>query len=89
MAVVHIGVCSWADDGLLKHWYPREVRTAEGRGVTGAMESVLLQAAVNAMVADRMPRNMMERMEASMPCRNDSMVCDSIYAAPSRERTSY
>ena len=31
MAVVHIGICSWADDGLLKHWYPREVRTAEGR----------------------------------------------------------
>jgi uncharacterized protein YecE (DUF72 family) len=31
MAVVHIGICSWADDGLLKHWYPREVRTAEAR----------------------------------------------------------
>jgi uncharacterized protein YecE (DUF72 family) len=31
VAVVHIGVCSWADDGLLKHWYPREVRTAEAR----------------------------------------------------------
>ena len=31
MAVVHIGICSWADDGLLTHWYPREVRTAEGR----------------------------------------------------------
>jgi uncharacterized protein YecE (DUF72 family) len=31
VAVVHIGICSWADDGLLKHWYPREVRTAEAR----------------------------------------------------------
>jgi len=31
VAVVRIGVCSWADDGLLKHWYPREVRTAETR----------------------------------------------------------
>jgi len=28
---VRIGICSWADDGLLKHWYPREVRTAETR----------------------------------------------------------
>src|SRR5919197_4794824 len=28
---VRIGVCSWADEGLLKHWYPPSVRTAEGR----------------------------------------------------------
>jgi uncharacterized protein YecE (DUF72 family) len=31
VAVVHIGICSWADDGLLKHWYPRDVRSAEAR----------------------------------------------------------
>ena len=31
MAVVHIGVCSWADKGLLKRWYPRAVRTPEAR----------------------------------------------------------
>ena len=31
MAVVRLGTCSWADEGLLKNWYPREVRTAEGR----------------------------------------------------------
>ena len=31
MAAVRIGVCSWADEGLLKHWYPRDVRTAEAR----------------------------------------------------------
>ena len=31
MTVVRIGVCSWADDGLLKSWYPRQVRTAEAR----------------------------------------------------------
>jgi uncharacterized protein YecE (DUF72 family) len=31
VAVVHIGICSWADEGLLKHWYPRSVRTAEAR----------------------------------------------------------
>ena len=31
MAVVRIGVCSWADEGLLKNWYPPSVRTAEGR----------------------------------------------------------
>jgi uncharacterized protein YecE (DUF72 family) len=31
MATVRLGTCSWADEGLLKHWYPREVRTAEGR----------------------------------------------------------
>jgi uncharacterized protein YecE (DUF72 family) len=30
-ATVRLGTCSWADDGLLKHWYPREVRTAEAR----------------------------------------------------------
>jgi uncharacterized protein YecE (DUF72 family) len=31
VAVVRIGVCSWADEGLVKDWYPRPVRTAEGR----------------------------------------------------------
>jgi len=31
MATVRIGVCSWADEGLLKHWYPRGVGTAEKR----------------------------------------------------------
>ena len=31
MAVVRLGTCSWADEGLLKTWYPREVRSAEGR----------------------------------------------------------
>jgi uncharacterized protein YecE (DUF72 family) len=31
LAVVRVGICSWADEGLLKHWYPREVRTAEAR----------------------------------------------------------
>jgi uncharacterized protein YecE (DUF72 family) len=31
MAVVRLGTCSWADEGLLKNWYPREVRTAESR----------------------------------------------------------
>jgi uncharacterized protein YecE (DUF72 family) len=28
---VRIGVCSWADQGLLERWYPRSVRTAESR----------------------------------------------------------
>ena len=28
---MHLGTCSWADEGLLKNWYPREVRTAESR----------------------------------------------------------
>jgi uncharacterized protein YecE (DUF72 family) len=31
MAVVRIGICSWADKGLLEHWYPRTVRTSEAR----------------------------------------------------------
>ena len=31
MAVVHLGTCSWADEGLLKNWYPRKVSTAEAR----------------------------------------------------------
>ena len=30
-ATVRIGVCSWADEGLLKAWYPRGVSTAEKR----------------------------------------------------------
>lgn len=30
-AVVRIGTCSWADEGLVKHWYPRGVSTAEQR----------------------------------------------------------
>jgi uncharacterized protein YecE (DUF72 family) len=30
-ATVRIGTCSWADDGLLRCWYPRGVSTAEKR----------------------------------------------------------
>ena len=30
-ATVRIGTCSWADDGLVKHWYPRGVSSAEAR----------------------------------------------------------
>jgi uncharacterized protein YecE (DUF72 family) len=30
-ATVRIGTCSWADEGLLKHWYPRGVSTAAAR----------------------------------------------------------
>ena len=31
MATIRLGTCSWADEGLLKNWYPREARTAEVR----------------------------------------------------------
>jgi uncharacterized protein YecE (DUF72 family) len=31
MATVRLGTCSWADEGLLKAWYPRGVSTAEAR----------------------------------------------------------
>ncbi len=30
-ATVRIGTCSWADEALTKHWYPRSVRSAEER----------------------------------------------------------
>jgi uncharacterized protein YecE (DUF72 family) len=30
-ATVRIGTCSWADESLVKAWYPSNVRTAEGR----------------------------------------------------------
>jgi uncharacterized protein YecE (DUF72 family) len=30
-ATVRLGTCSWADEGLIKHWYPRGVSSAEGR----------------------------------------------------------
>jgi uncharacterized protein YecE (DUF72 family) len=30
-ATVRLGTCSWADEGLLKTWYPRGVSTAEAR----------------------------------------------------------
>jgi uncharacterized protein YecE (DUF72 family) len=30
-ATVRIGTCSWADEGLVKHWYPRGVSSAEAR----------------------------------------------------------
>jgi uncharacterized protein YecE (DUF72 family) len=30
-AVVRIGTCSWADEGLLKTWYPRGVSTSKAR----------------------------------------------------------
>ena len=31
MATVRLGTCSWADEGLLKHWYPKGTRTAADR----------------------------------------------------------
>ena len=31
MATVRIGTCSWADEGLLKHWYSRGVSSAAAR----------------------------------------------------------
>jgi uncharacterized protein YecE (DUF72 family) len=31
VAPIRIGICSWADEGLLKNWYPPNVRTAEAR----------------------------------------------------------
>ncbi len=31
MATIRIGTCSWADEALVKHWYPREVRSSEER----------------------------------------------------------
>lgn len=30
-AVVRLGTCSWADDGLVAHWYPKGVNSAAGR----------------------------------------------------------
>ena len=30
-ATVRIGTCSWADESLVKAWYPPSARTAEGR----------------------------------------------------------
>lgn len=30
-AAVRIGTCSWADESLVKHWYPRGVRSGEER----------------------------------------------------------
>jgi uncharacterized protein YecE (DUF72 family) len=30
-ATVRIGTCSWADESLVKHWYPREIRSSEER----------------------------------------------------------
>jgi uncharacterized protein YecE (DUF72 family) len=31
MAVIRIGTCSWADEGLVKHWYPRGVSSPAAR----------------------------------------------------------
>jgi len=31
LATVRLGTCSWADEGLLKAWYPRGVSSAEAR----------------------------------------------------------
>jgi uncharacterized protein YecE (DUF72 family) len=30
-APIRIGTCSWADEALTKHWYPKDVKTAEDR----------------------------------------------------------
>jgi uncharacterized protein YecE (DUF72 family) len=31
VVTVRLGTCSWADEGLLRHWYPKGVRTAADR----------------------------------------------------------
>ncbi len=31
MAVIRVGTCSWADQSLVKHWYPRGVSSSEAR----------------------------------------------------------
>jgi uncharacterized protein YecE (DUF72 family) len=31
VVAIRIGTCSWADDGLVKHWYPRGVSSASAR----------------------------------------------------------
>jgi uncharacterized protein YecE (DUF72 family) len=31
VAPIRIGTCSWADEALTKHWYPKDVKTAEDR----------------------------------------------------------
>jgi uncharacterized protein YecE (DUF72 family) len=31
VAAVRLGTCSWADEGLVRNWYPRDVRNAETR----------------------------------------------------------
>jgi uncharacterized protein YecE (DUF72 family) len=31
VSAVRVGTCSWADESLVKVWYPRNVRSAEGR----------------------------------------------------------
>ncbi|MGH2997574.1 MAG: DUF72 domain-containing protein, partial [Gaiellaceae bacterium] len=31
MTPIRIGTCSWADEGLVKHWYPRGVSSAAAR----------------------------------------------------------
>ena len=31
MAVVRLGTCSWADEGLVKTWYPKGVSSAAAR----------------------------------------------------------
>jgi len=31
VAVIRLGTCSWADEGLVKHWYPRGVSSAAQR----------------------------------------------------------
>jgi uncharacterized protein YecE (DUF72 family) len=31
MTMVQIGICSWADEGMVKHWYPSGVRSASDR----------------------------------------------------------
>jgi len=30
-ATVRVGTCSWADESLVKYWYPREIRSSEDR----------------------------------------------------------
>ena len=45
-ATVRVGTCSWADETLMKVWYPKSVRSGEARRVTEAARAYV--AAVRA-----------------------------------------
>ncbi|HEU4449815.1 MAG TPA: DUF72 domain-containing protein [Gaiellaceae bacterium] len=101
MAPIRIGTCSWADEALTKHFYPRDVKTAEARlryyaerFSTVEVDSTYYRLPDEAMVArweERTPAGFVMHVKAfglmtRHPVRPEQLPPDLREAAPLDER---
>jgi uncharacterized protein YecE (DUF72 family) len=100
-APIRIGTCSWADEALTKHWYPKSARSAEerlryyaGRYSTVEVDSTYYRLPDEAMVArwaERTPPGFVMHVKAfglmtRHPVKVEALPDDLREAAPVDER---